>query len=67
MRRRGFQLIRARLTERLLASLDEEPADADTERLWAAEAGRRAQELVSGRVKGIPAEKALRKARAPLR
>ena len=58
---------RARLAERLLASLDEEPIDPDAERLWAAEAERRAEELASGRVKGIPADKVLRKARAALR
>ncbi len=58
---------RARLAERLLASLEEEPAEPDAERLWAAEAGRRAEEIASGRLKGIPAEKALRKARAALR
>ena len=58
---------RARLAERLLASLDEEPTDPDAERLWAAEAERRAEELASGRVKGIPADKVLRKARAALR
>ena len=58
---------RARLTERLLASLDEEPAEPDVERLWAAEAGRRVEEIASGKVKEIAAEKALRKARAALR
>ena len=51
----------------MLASLDEEPIDPDAERLWAAEAKRRAEELASGRVKGIPADKVLRKARAALR
>ena len=58
---------RARLAERLLASLDEEPAEPDVERLWAAEAGRRVEEIASGKVKEIAAEKALRKARAALR
>ena len=48
---------RARRAARLLASLDEEPIDPDAERLWAAEAKRRAEELASGRVKGIPADK----------
>ncbi len=55
------------LAERLLASLDEEPAEPDVERLWAAEAGRRVEEIASGKVKEIAAEKALRKARAALR
>lgn len=58
---------RARLAERLLASLDEESADPDAERLWSVEAERRAQEIASGRAKGIPAGKALTKARAALR
>jgi putative addiction module component (TIGR02574 family) len=58
---------RARLAERLLASLDDEPADPDAEKLWADEAQRRAEEIASGRVKGIPAGKVLRKARAALR
>ena len=58
---------RARLAERLLASLDDEPADPDAEKLWAGEAQRRAEEIASGRVKGIPAGKVLRKARAALR
>jgi putative addiction module component (TIGR02574 family) len=58
---------RARLAERLLASLDKEPTDPDAERLWAAEAERRAEDLASGRVTGIPGEKVLRKARAALR
>jgi putative addiction module component (TIGR02574 family) len=58
---------RARLAERLLASLDGEPADPDAERLWAAEAQRRAEEIASGRVKGTPAKKVFKKARAALR
>ncbi len=58
---------RARLAERLLASLDEEPADPDAEKLWVAEAQRRAEEIASGKVKGVPAGKVLRKARAALR
>src|SRR5208337_560186 len=35
---------RARLAERLLASLDEEPAEPDAERLRGAEAGRRTED-----------------------
>jgi len=58
---------RARLAERLLASLDEELADPDAEKLWIAEADRRAKEIAIGRVKRIPAEKVLRKARASFR
>ena len=58
---------RARLAERLIASLDQEPADPDTEELWAAVAQRRAEELASGKVEGIPIETVLTKARAALR
>ena len=58
---------RARLAERLLTSLDEEPVDPDAEKLWVAEAQRRAEELAGGKVKGIAAEKVLRKAIAALR
>ena len=58
---------RARLAERLIASLEQTPADPDAQEMWAAEAQRRAAELASGRIEGIPAETALRKARAALR
>jgi putative addiction module component (TIGR02574 family) len=44
---------RARLAEALIASLDEE---AEIERAWLAEAERRAAELDSGAVEGIPAD-----------
>jgi putative addiction module component (TIGR02574 family) len=55
---------RAQLAERLIASLDQGPADPDAEALWAAEAQRRAEELASGK---IPAEAVLTEARAALR
>jgi putative addiction module component (TIGR02574 family) len=58
---------RARLAERLIASLDQEPSDPDAEELWTAEAQRRTGEIVAGKVKGSPIEKVLRKARAALR
>ena len=58
---------RARLAQRLIASLDQEPADPDAEALWMAEAQQRAEGLASGKVDGIPAETALAKARAELR
>jgi putative addiction module component (TIGR02574 family) len=58
---------RARLAQRLIASLEQEPADPDAEALWMAEAQRRAEELASGKVNRIPAETALTKARAALR
>jgi hypothetical protein len=51
----------------LIASLEQGPADPDAEALWMAEAQRRAEELASGKVNGIPAETALTKARAALR
>lgn len=47
---------RARLAERLIASLDE---DAEIEAAWIAEVQRRDEELVSGAVEGIPLEDAL--------
>jgi putative addiction module component (TIGR02574 family) len=58
---------RARLAERLIASLDQGPSDPDAEELWAAEAQQRGEELASGKVEGIPAETVLAKARARLR
>jgi putative addiction module component (TIGR02574 family) len=57
---------RARLAERLISSLDQE-ADLDTETLWLAEAERRLDELESGRVAGIPAERVFEAARSTLR
>jgi putative addiction module component (TIGR02574 family) len=47
---------RARLAERLIASLDE---DAEVEATWIAEVRRRDDELRSGAVAGIPLEDAL--------
>jgi putative addiction module component (TIGR02574 family) len=58
---------RARLAERLIASLDQGSEDPDAEMLWTAEAQRRAQQFAAGKVKGVPAEKVLRRARAALR
>jgi putative addiction module component (TIGR02574 family) len=58
---------RAQLAQRLLASLDQELAGPDAEKLWVAEAQRRAEELSSGKVKAIPAKQVLKKARAVLR
>jgi putative addiction module component (TIGR02574 family) len=57
---------RARLAERLISSLDEEP-DADTEEQWVREAERRLDELRTGKVRGRPAANVLRKARSALR
>ena len=47
---------RARLAERLIASLD---ADAEVEAAWAAEVHRRDGELRAGAVEAIPLEDAL--------
>jgi putative addiction module component (TIGR02574 family) len=57
---------RARLAQRLISSLDAEP-DADVDNLWLQEAERRLDELKSGKVAGIPAQKVIRKARSTLR
>jgi putative addiction module component (TIGR02574 family) len=57
---------RARLAQRLISSLDPE-VDADVEKLWLQEAERRLDELKSGKVAGIPAQKVIRKARSMLR
>jgi putative addiction module component (TIGR02574 family) len=57
---------RARLAQRLISSLDQE-VDTGVEELWLREAERRLDELESGSVAGIPAEKVVRKARATLR
>jgi len=45
---------RARLAALLLASM--EPTESDVEAAWDEEVARRAAELDSGRVRGIPAE-----------
>ena len=42
--------LRARLAEQLIASLDQEPVDADAETLWTVEAQRRAEELAAEKV-----------------
>jgi len=57
---------RARLAERLIASLDNE-ADADAEAVWVREAERRLDELRTGRVKGRSAASVFREARSSLR
>ncbi len=57
---------RARLAQRLISSLDSE-VDPDVEKLWLQEAERRLDELKSGKVAGIAAQKVIRKARSTLR
>jgi len=56
---------RARLAEKLLLSL-EAPSEEENLQLWVAEAERRLKELREGRAKEIPADEALRQARATL-
>jgi putative addiction module component (TIGR02574 family) len=57
---------RARLAERLIASLDEE-VDPDAKAAWAREGERRLDELRSGKVKGRAAASVFRRARTALR
>jgi putative addiction module component (TIGR02574 family) len=57
---------RARLAERLIASL-EKVIDPEVESEWSAEVERRSAELTGGKVKAIPASKVLKKARTALR
>ena len=57
---------RARLAERLIASLDDQ-VDADAEAAWIREAERRLDELRTGKVKGRSAASVFRKARSTLR
>jgi len=57
---------RARLAERLLASLDELSED-EAERLWAEEAERRLKEYRAGRAKAVSAEEVHRRAQRLLR
>ena len=52
---------RARVAERLIASLDE---DSEVEAAWKAEVRRRDEELQSGAVQAIPLEDALTSIRA---
>ena len=57
---------RARLAERLISSLDQS-SDPDSEQLWIREAERRLEELESGRVEAVPAERVIENARSSLR
>ena len=57
---------RARLAQSLISSLDQQ-VDGDAEKLWVEEAERRLDELKSGKVAGIPAEKVIKRARSSLR
>jgi len=57
---------RARLAERLISSLDQS-SDPDSEQLWIREAERRLEDLESGRVEAVPAERVIENARSSLR
>jgi putative addiction module component (TIGR02574 family) len=57
---------RARLAERLIMSV-EATAVPETDREWLLEIERRSVEFKTGKVKGIPVRKVLKKARAALR
>jgi putative addiction module component (TIGR02574 family) len=54
---------RALLASDLLESLDEDGREADAEKAWAAEAERRLDEVLSGRVKTTPGEAVLKRVR----
>jgi len=56
---------RAALAKRIVESLDE-LSEAEIEALWTEEAEQRLAELEQGLVKEIPAEEALRRARAAI-
>jgi putative addiction module component (TIGR02574 family) len=58
---------RARLAERLITSLEETAEPQAERREWLLEIERRSVELKSGKVKGVPAGKVFKKARAALR
>lgn len=55
---------RGLLIERLIASLDEEPAEQGAEAAWDDEIKRRIDDIRSGRVKTIPGEQVLRRLKA---
>lgn len=57
---------RARLAELLISSLDQ-ASDPESEQLWIQEAERRLEELESGRVEAVPAERVIENARSSLR
>ena len=58
---------RGLLIDRLIASLDEEPADEGVEAAWDEEIKRRMDDIRSGRVKTIPGERVLERLKARLR
>ena len=58
---------RGLLIDLLIATLDNEPAEEGVEAAWKEEIERRIEDVRSGRVKMIPAEQVLARARARLR
>ena len=58
---------RGLLIDRLVESLDDEPADEGVEAAWDAEIKRRVEEVRSGKAKTIPGEQVLRRLKARLR
>ena len=58
---------RGLLIDRLIASLDEEPAEEGVEAAWDEEIKRRVDDIRSGRVKTIPGEQVLGRLKARLR
>ena len=56
---------RVRLAQRLVSSVEDQ-LEGDVETLWAAEAERRLAELRTGKVQGVEAGEAFRKAREAL-
>lgn len=57
---------RAKLAQRLLASLDD-LSEPEAEKLWVIEADRRAKEIKDGKVKSVSAEELERRVQARLR
>ena len=58
---------RGLLVDRLIASLDEEPAEEGVEAAWDEEIKRRVEDIRTGRVKTIPGEQVLGRLKARLR
>jgi putative addiction module component (TIGR02574 family) len=58
---------RGLLIDRLIASLDEEPAEEGVEAAWDEEIKRRVEDIRTGRVKTIPGEQVLGRLKARLR
>ena len=58
---------RGQLIDRLVESLDDEPAEEGVEAAWDEEIKRRVDDIRSGRVKTIPGEQVLRRLKARLK